>query len=163
MSSVWNKHLEILLHCWVIWKVTDLPSPPAPPPILAPQSGDSFWRFGGPIWRLPMWEAPNLDANRGGGGCGLGCPLTGFPPNTRNIGFCLFFLNYMTSRLCFWCYILLLTWRFFDGYFLLCSSKSSFCGTIMNVLKEFKSFKALNDKIYLINNCFGGQRVWITC
>jgi hypothetical protein len=28
-------------------------------------------------------------------------PLTGFPPNTRNIVFCLVLLIYMTSRLCF--------------------------------------------------------------
>jgi hypothetical protein len=40
-------------------------------------------------------------------------PLAGFPQTQRNIVFCLVLLNYMTSRLCFWCYILLLTQPFF--------------------------------------------------
>jgi hypothetical protein len=50
-----------------------------------------------------------------------------------------------------------------DGYFLLFSSKSSFRGTIMNFVMQSKSFKALNDQIYLITNGFGGRGVWITC
>ncbi len=49
---------------------------------------------------------------RGGGG-GLGCHLAGFPPTQGNIVFCLDLLNYMTSCLFSWCYILLLTQRFF--------------------------------------------------
>ena len=74
--------------------------------------------FGCSFWRLPTWEAPIMVANRGigRGRGGLGCPLAGFSPNTRNIVFGLVLLIYMTSSLCFWCYILLLTLRFFWYY-----------------------------------------------
>ena len=52
-----------------------------PPPRMAPQFCNSFCCFGCSIWRLPMWEAPNLVAARGGGG--LGCPLPGFSRRSR--------------------------------------------------------------------------------
>ncbi len=86
---------------------------PPPPPILATHLG---------IWRTNL-ATPNVGKRRRGG---LGGPLPGFPPNTRNIVFCLILLIYLISRLCFWCYILLLTQRFFWYY---CSHQvmATFC------------------------------------
>ncbi len=103
---VWNKHLEILLHCWVIWKVAKLPPPPPPLGrlILATHLG---------VWRLNL-AFPHLGSrqiwapHRGGW---LGLPSRGLSPKHKELVFCLVLLNYMTSGLFSWCYILLLTQR----------------------------------------------------
>ncbi len=110
---MWNKHLEILFHCWVIWKVAELPTP---------HSGASFWRPILAFWRLNLafphkGEWPNLGATRGGGGGWLGLPSCGLSPKHKELVFCLFLLNYMTSGPFSWCYILLLRQRFFRYYF----------------------------------------------
>jgi hypothetical protein len=61
-------------------------APPPPPPRMAPQSGDSFGRFGSPIRLLPSWEAPNLLTTRVGGGC-LGLPSRGLSPKHKKYSF----------------------------------------------------------------------------
>ncbi len=54
---MWNKHLEILIHCWIIWKWQNcLPSPPR---------GTSFWWPILSFWPLNLafphvGESPNL-------------------------------------------------------------------------------------------------------
>jgi len=105
---------EARLHCWVIWKVAELPPPP-------PHSGASFWRpilvFGRLSLAFPhVGESPNLGATQGGGG-GLGWPSWGLSPKHKELVFCLFLLNYMTSGPFSWCCILLLRQRFFLYYF----------------------------------------------
>ncbi len=72
---VWNKHLEILLHCWVIWKVAELPPPPPPLRCLILATHFGVWRLN--LTFPLLGESPNLGATRGGGG--LGYPLSGFP------------------------------------------------------------------------------------
>ncbi len=101
-----------MLHCWIIWKMAS-----RPPTLL--HSGASFWRpiwrFGDPFWRFPTWGSrPTRAPHRGGW---LRLPSCGLSPKHKELVFCLVLLNSMTSRLCFWCYILLLTQRFFWYYF----------------------------------------------
>jgi hypothetical protein len=104
---VWKKHLETLLHCWVIWKLAELPPPP--------HSGASFWRPILAFWRLSLaflhvWESPNPGATQGGW---LGLPSHRLSPKHKELVFCLFLLSYMTSGPFSWWYILLLTQCFF--------------------------------------------------
>ncbi len=128
--------ISFLKYCFVVelfekWRIS--------PPRMAPQFGDSFWCFGCSILWLPTWEAPNLVATRGGGGGGgLGLPPRGLSPKQN------FILIYMTSRLCFRCYILLLTRRFFWYYcshqvmatFGCVAQKAAFRGTL-RLIKQF--------------------------
>ncbi len=126
-TSMWKKHLEILLHCWVIWKVAELPTHSPTP---APHSGGPFWRFGDSIWRFSMCGSPG--AVGGGGGGLLGLPSRGLSPKHKELVFWRFLLSYMTSGPFSWWYFLLLKQRFFWYYFsysLMCGSKSSFRGT----------------------------------
>ncbi len=107
-SIVWNEYLEILLDCWIIWKVADFP--PSPPSHVT--GGRPFWLV---ILATPHVGGATFGCHSGGGGH-LGCPLAGFPQTQGNIVFCLVLVIYMTSRSCFWCHILLLTWHFFWCY-----------------------------------------------
>ena len=108
--SVWKKHLEILLYCWVIWKLSP---PPLQRLILAVRFGVLATQFG----VSPRVRVPNSRRRKGEGGCGLGCPLAGFPPKHKELVFWLFLLSYMTSGPFSWWYFLLLTQSFF-WYFL---------------------------------------------
>ncbi len=113
MDMDWKKQFEILLHCWVIWKVAE--SPPS-----LRHSGASFWRpfwrFGYSIWRFPTWRSRQIRAPHRGGGW-LGFPSRGLSPKHKELVFCLVLLNYMTSGPFSWCYILILTQRFFWYFF----------------------------------------------
>ncbi len=102
---------------------------PPPPPRREPQLGNSFWRFGCSIWLLPTREAPNLVATLGG-------RVVGLFPKHRNIVFASFSLFTWLLADVLMLYsplnmalllVLLQPWG--DGYFRLCSSKSSFRGT----------------------------------
>jgi hypothetical protein len=106
MSIVWNKYLEILLgnELFEKWRIS-----PPPSPLVTWQVACRHVISGGRVISAGPRVGPTT---LGGGGGGLGCPLAGFPPTQGNIVFCLVLLNYMTSRLCFWCYILLLTQSF---------------------------------------------------
>ncbi len=101
--------ISILNSAWLMnfekWRI-----PPPPPLVTWPVVGLTWsvaGHFGGPPrGTRHLWPATR------GRGMGLGFPLAGFPQTQRN-SFWLVLLNYMTSRLCSWCYILLLTQRFF--------------------------------------------------
>jgi hypothetical protein len=105
---VWKKHLEILLHCWVIWKVAELP--PLQRLILAAH-GILATQFG---------VSPRVGvvkSRRCTGGGWLGLPSHGLSPKHKELVFWLFLLSYMTSGPFSWWYFLLLTQRFFWYYF----------------------------------------------
>jgi hypothetical protein len=100
----------MLLHCWIIWKVAFL----APPShIWAPHSGNSFGCLVFQLATLHVGESPNLGATQGVAWVALSRAF----PQTQGISFCLVLLHYMTSGPFSWCYILLLTQRFFWYYF----------------------------------------------
>jgi hypothetical protein len=113
--------ISFLKYCFIVklfkkWRICSSP---------LPQDGASIWRLIFAFWLLDL-VTPHLgDAKfghrSGGEGGSLGC---------------LVLLIYMTSRLCFWCYspldtalLLVLLQPSGDGYFRLCSLKSSFRGT----------------------------------
>ncbi len=107
-----NKHLEIFLHCWVIWKVAfRAPPPPVARSIWASHLGILATQLG----ISPRVKAPNPDATQGEMAW---VALWWAFPDTQRLSFCLVLLNYMTSGPFSWCYFLLLTQRFFWYYFI---------------------------------------------
>ncbi len=126
----WNMQLEIFLHCWVIWKVADLPS--SPPPLWRP-----ILAFGGPIWRLPTWGGAKSGHHWGGG---VELPSRGLSPKHKEYSFLprspylhdillMFLMLYSPLDTVL---LLILLQPSGDGYFLLCSSKSNFRSTVVN-------------------------------
>ena len=103
-SIVWS----ILKYCLVNelfekWRISPIPSP-----LVTWQMAGRHVISGGSLRRVHTRGTPHF---KGGGVAWVA--LSRASPTQGNIVFCLFFLNYMTSRLCFWCYILLLTQLFF--------------------------------------------------
>jgi hypothetical protein len=109
---VWKKHLEILLYCWVIWKVAEVPPPPLRRLILVVRFGVLATQFG----VSPCVGVANSRRHKGGG-VWLGLPSRGLSPKHKKLVFWLFLLSYMTSGPFSWWYFLLLTQRFFWYYF----------------------------------------------
>jgi hypothetical protein len=125
--------INILKYCLVVdlfenWRIS-LPPPPLPrsrdwwQTILAGHFGDS------PHGRRHFW--PPLGE---GGGVGLGSPLAGFPQSQGNIVFRIVLHDFSIMLLVLYspldtAHLLVLMQPSGDGYFRLCSSKSSFHGT----------------------------------
>ncbi len=70
----------ILKYCFIVELFEKWRSPLPPPP----HSGNSFRHFGDSTLRFSMYKSAKSCRLTGGGGGGLGNPLAGFPPNTKN-------------------------------------------------------------------------------
>jgi hypothetical protein len=124
--------ISILKYCLVVelfekWQISP-----------TPQSCDR-WRT---ILVTPHMRGATFGCHSGGGGVCLGCPLAGFPQTQGNILFLprspylhdfllMFLILYSPLETAL---LLVLMQPSGDGYFRLCSSKSSFRGTIFIVL-----------------------------
>jgi hypothetical protein len=116
-----NTHLRveifILKYCFIVelFKKVATSVPPLP------HLRASFWRLIWAFWRpnlatFHVGSRPTRSPHRGRGGGWLGLPSRGLSPTHKELVFCLVLLNCMTSGPFSWCYILLLTQRFFWYY-----------------------------------------------
>ncbi len=76
--------ISILKYCFIVELFEKWRSALPPSPSRAFQLGNSFGCLATQLSFCPRVKAPNPDATRGRGGGGLGGPLVGFPPNTKN-------------------------------------------------------------------------------
>jgi hypothetical protein len=108
---------------------------------MAPQFSDTFWRFGGSIWRPPHVGGAGFGCHSGGGGLSRGLSpkqkeYSFWPHSPYFHDFSLMFLM-LYSPLDTGLLLVLLQP---SGYFWLCSSKSSFRGTVAIFKAKPKNF-----------------------
>ncbi len=75
--------ISILKYCFIVELFEKWRSVLPPSPSREFKLGDSSG-MATQLGVSPRVKAPNPDTTRGGGGGGLGSPLAGFPPNTKN-------------------------------------------------------------------------------